>query len=121
MLSLHSSFSYFGPSTKYFKFSANTIPSRVLSNLRFRCYSSGDSNLDVKEELIANFAGVKLDDAVDVKAAKLRLDSWISSRVRGISRARVQSSIRSGLVTVNGRMVNKVNFISISCIIEVLI
>ena len=46
---------------------------------------------------------------MDSGSAKLRLDSWISSRISGISRARVQSSIKAGLVHVNGRPVHKVN------------
>lgn len=33
---------------------------------------------------------------------KIRLDSWISTCVHSVSRARVQSSIRLGLVSVNG-------------------
>lgn len=58
-----------------------------------------------------NFSGVKLQEAVAVKPGeKLRLDSWISSRVTGISRARVQSSIRSGLVSVNGRVIHKASY-----------
>ncbi|KAL3505435.1 hypothetical protein ACH5RR_035276 [Cinchona calisaya] len=57
----------------------------------------------------SNYSGVKLQETVDVKSEKLRLDSWVSSRISGISRARVQSSIRSGLVSVNGRIINKVS------------
>lgn len=37
------------------------------------------------------------------------MDTWISSRINGISRARVQSTIKSGLVTVNGRTIHKVS------------
>lgn len=58
----------------------------------------------------ANYGGVNLEETVDINSGKLRLDSWISSRITGISRARVQSSIRSGLVSVNGRIVDKVFF-----------
>ncbi|KAL5845369.1 hypothetical protein ACOSQ3_011422 [Xanthoceras sorbifolium] len=111
MLSLHSvAYCYSAPSTKALRFSATKAPSRVSRNLRARCFSSGDK----KQEPISNFGGVQLEEAVDVKAApaaggKLRLDSWISSRIAGISRARVQSSIRSGLVSVNGHVVNKVS------------
>ena len=39
-----------------------------------------------------------------IDPVKVRLDSWISSRVSGISRARVQSSIRLGLVRVNDQL-----------------
>lgn len=61
----------------------------------------------------ANYGGVNLEETVDINSGKLRLDSWISSRISGISRARVQSSIRSGLVSVNGRIVDKVFFNSL--------
>lgn len=61
------------------------------------------------ESPTANFSGVKLQESVDVKSGKLRLDAWISSRINGISRARVQSSIRSGLVSVNGQITSKVS------------
>ena len=64
------------------------------------------------EPIRTSYAGVQLEETVDeTKQGKLRLDSWISSRIQGISRARVQSSIKSGLVTVNGRVVDKVNSI----------
>ncbi|XP_002519370.2 RNA pseudouridine synthase 2, chloroplastic isoform X2 [Ricinus communis] len=59
-----------------------------------------------------NYGGIRLEETVQVvhaKSVKLRLDSWISSRISGISRARVQSSIKSGLVSVNGRVVDKVS------------
>jgi len=69
---------------------------------------TGDSDSDGERKL--NFSGLRLEEAVDsrIGSAKLRLDSWISSRINGISRARVQSSIKSGLVHVNGRVVDKV-------------
>ncbi|XP_056164674.1 RNA pseudouridine synthase 2, chloroplastic isoform X2 [Syzygium oleosum] len=58
----------------------------------------------------SSYAGVKLQETVDAaRSGKLRLDAWISSRMQGVSRARVQSSIRSGLVSVNGRVVDKVS------------
>ncbi|ESW08113.1 hypothetical protein PHAVU_009G019500 [Phaseolus vulgaris] len=68
---------------------------------------TGDSDSDGERKL--NFSGLRLEEAVDsrIGSAKLRLDSWISSRINGISRARVQSSIKSGLVHVNGRVVDK--------------
>ncbi|GAB4828380.1 hypothetical protein Ancab_035378 [Ancistrocladus abbreviatus] len=56
-----------------------------------------------------NYEGVRLEETVDTKSGKVRLDSWISSRIPGISRARVQSSIRFGLVAVNGLTVDKVS------------
>ncbi|KAL9395465.1 hypothetical protein Peur_009718 [Populus x canadensis] len=56
-----------------------------------------------------NYSGVKLEESVDSKSGKSRLDSWISSRISGISRARVQSSIKLGLVSVNGKVIDKVS------------
>lgn len=55
-----------------------------------------------------NYTGIKLAETVELGFEKTRVDSWISSRIPGISRARVQSSIRSGLASVNGRIINKV-------------
>ncbi|XP_064945531.1 RNA pseudouridine synthase 2, chloroplastic-like isoform X3 [Musa acuminata AAA Group] len=74
-------------------------------------------------EIRVNHAGVRLEERVEVGAEKTRIDSWISSRIRGVSRARIQSSIRSGLVAVNGRTVNKVSHIikggdMVSCMIS---
>ncbi|KAM7259636.1 hypothetical protein ACFE04_015377 [Oxalis oulophora] len=60
-----------------------------------------------------NYAGTRLDETVVTNSSeikKLRLDSWISSRIHGISRARVQSTIKSGLVTVNGQVIHKVSY-----------
>lgn len=59
-----------------------------------------------------NYAGVRLQETVVNKLSKKsRLDSWISSRIHGVSRARIQSSIRSGLVSVNGRIISKVSHV----------
>ncbi|RWR90682.1 RNA pseudouridine synthase 2, chloroplastic isoform X1 [Cinnamomum micranthum f. kanehirae] len=59
-----------------------------------------------------NYAGVRLQETVVNKLSKKsRLDSWISSRIQGVSRARIQSSIRSGLVSVNGRIISKVSHV----------
>ncbi|XP_024969936.1 RNA pseudouridine synthase 2, chloroplastic isoform X1 [Cynara cardunculus var. scolymus] len=55
-----------------------------------------------------NYTGVRLEESVEeLKSGKIRLDTWISTRINGISRARVQSSIRSGLVSVNNRVTVK--------------
>ncbi|KAK2974882.1 hypothetical protein RJ640_020797, partial [Escallonia rubra] len=71
--------------------------------------AAGDSNSDDATARPNNYAGVRLEERVHVKSGKLRLDSWISSCISGISRARVQSSIRCGLVSVNGRVIDKVS------------
>ncbi|CAM6035617.1 unnamed protein product [Sphagnum compactum] len=41
---------------------------------------------------------------------KVRLDAWLAGQLPRISRARVQSSIRQGLILVNGEPVNKVSY-----------
>ncbi|EPS74339.1 hypothetical protein M569_00411 [Genlisea aurea] len=59
----------------------------------------------------AGHSRLRIEEAVCLESEKVRLDSWISSRIGGISRARVQSSIRSGFVSVNGSVVNKVSYL----------
>lgn len=96
---------------KFLPFTISTIP---------RASSSSAAN--PQEPIRTNYAGVHLKDTVDeTKQGKLRLDSWISSRIHGISRGRVQSSIKSGLVTVNGRVVDKVKFNSILLLLQKII
>ncbi|XP_076904173.1 RNA pseudouridine synthase 2, chloroplastic-like isoform X2 [Bidens hawaiensis] len=59
-----------------------------------------------------NYAGVRIEESVEeVNNNKIRLDTWISNRISGVSRARVQSSIRLGLVSVNHRVVVKASHI----------
>ncbi|MED6106370.1 hypothetical protein PIB30_004143 [Stylosanthes scabra] len=99
-------------------FSTTNYDSLVGTARRFAAISgfAGDSSSDLRQETVAdtrtNYAGVRLEETVDngIRSGKLRLDSWISSRISGISRARVQSSIRAGLVQVNGRVIDKVSF-----------
>ncbi|KAF7104862.1 hypothetical protein CFC21_105726 [Triticum aestivum] len=56
-------------------------------------------------------AGTRLEEAVPAAEGRSRVDAWISARLGGggVSRARVQASIRAGLVAVNGRPVSKVS------------
>nr|XP_027190400.1 RNA pseudouridine synthase 2, chloroplastic isoform X2 [Cicer arietinum] len=94
------------PSSLFF-FSPTKFPrgvARAVSGLADDSNSNGEPK--------SNYAGVRLEEIVDgeIKSGKLRLDTWISSRINGISRARVQSSIKAGLVHVNGRLVDKVSF-----------
>lgn len=72
---------------------------------------AANSDSDDFNDRSSNYSGVKIEEKVALDSGKLRLDSWIASRINGISRARVQSSIRSGLVSVNGRVINKVTLI----------
>ncbi|GMI82462.1 hypothetical protein like AT1G76050 [Hibiscus trionum] len=104
------------PSTKALQISPSFL---FLRNPRFlpftfssilRRSSISSSAAKHREPIRTSYAGVQLEETVDeITQGKLRLDSWISSRIQGISRARVQSSIKSGLVTVNGRVVDKVS------------
>lgn len=79
------------------------------SNFNPAANSDSDDFQDPSSSRLNNYSGVKIEEKVELDSGKLRLDSWISSRINGISRARVQSSIRSGLVSVNGRIVDKVS------------
>ncbi|KAL5557806.1 hypothetical protein UlMin_034017 [Ulmus minor] len=94
-------------------FSSLPSSSRVSNISRAISCSTGGSITDGNEHALsgirANYAGVRLEEIVAMDIGKVRLDSWISSRVGGISRARVQSSIRLGLVRVNGRVIDKVS------------
>lgn len=105
-------FVFFPPKPKITASSPFASTSRFSRILRTSSTSIGGSISDGNDEALSgrrnNYSGVRLEETVEVDSCKLRLDSWISSRVSGISRARVQSSIRSGLVSVNGRIVDKV-------------
>uniref|UniRef100_A0A2P2JHM1 Pseudouridine synthase n=1 Tax=Rhizophora mucronata TaxID=61149 RepID=A0A2P2JHM1_RHIMU len=94
------------PSRKPSHFSACLFSlARILT---VRSGSTGDSNSSQR----INYGGVRLEENVKTtESGKLRLDSWISSRISGISRARVQYSIKTGLVSVNGKVVHKVSHI----------
>lgn len=102
-ISLHSSSS--SSSSKYYN---STVLKTIRASSSFIRGSISDRNVEALTGPRLNYGGVRLEEIVVVEFGKLRLDSWISSRVNGISRARVQSSIRSGLVRVNGRVVDKV-------------
>lgn len=127
MLSFHSCGCCRVSASRAFQFQFQTAPSPSLflsaTSYKFRSAtasaasgSAGDSDSDGEPKL--NFSGVRLEEAVDsrIGSGKLRLDNWISSRINGIRRARVQSSIKSGLVHVNGRVVDKVISEARSCI-----
>lgn len=94
------------PSSSSFSFSSGY--SRFPIAVRTVSSFASAGNEDALAGVCSNYAGVTLEETVPVESGKVRLDSWISSRVSGISRARVQSSIRLGLVRVNGQVVDKV-------------
>ncbi|KAK4429435.1 RNA pseudouridine synthase 2, chloroplastic [Sesamum alatum] len=81
------------------------------SNSSAAAYSESDDFQGPFPGRTNNYSGVKIEERVELDSGKLRLDSWISSRINGISRARVQSSIRTGLVSVNGHVINKVSHV----------
>lgn len=81
---------------------------RIATNHSARCSGSDECGDETLPEPRTNYAGMRLEEIVETKSGKVRLDSWISCRIDGISRARVQSSIRAGLVSVNGRVIDKV-------------
>uniref|UniRef100_A0A803MWX6 RNA-binding S4 domain-containing protein n=1 Tax=Chenopodium quinoa TaxID=63459 RepID=A0A803MWX6_CHEQI len=84
------------------------FPPRQTIGFRVSSLVKAFSTTSSAEGVITNYEGVKLEEKVTVEGvAKTRLDAWISSKINGISRARVQSSIRAGLVCVNGRVVDK--------------
>lgn len=80
---------------------------RIATNHSARCSGSDECGDETLPEPRTNYAGMRLEEIVETKSGKVRLDSWISCRIDGISRARVQSSIRAGLVSVNGRVIDK--------------
>ncbi|KAF3332221.1 RNA pseudouridine synthase 2 [Carex littledalei] len=81
-----------------------------LSNSLFSSLASTCS-VDHSPPVRSKYGGIQLEETVEAGSEKSRLDAWISSRMHDVSRARIQSSIRSGLVTVNGRAVDKVSHI----------
>lgn len=116
-------FVFFPPNPRITTSPSFSSTSRFSKILRANCTSTGRSISDRNDEVLSgrrnNYSGVRLEETVAVDSScKLRLDSWISSRVSGISRARVQFSIRSGLVTVNGRIVDKVINYSLTSLIN---
>ncbi|KAG0516242.1 hypothetical protein BDA96_10G345100 [Sorghum bicolor] len=78
-----------------------------------RCVSSNASAeaAEPAESRKGGHGGMRLEEAVPVGEGRSRIDAWISARLGGggVSRARVQASIRAGLVAVNGRPVSKVS------------
>ncbi|KAM6561009.1 hypothetical protein CsatA_030248 [Cannabis sativa] len=96
------------PSSSSLSASRFPITLRLLSS--FSAPSLSHASDDAFAGVLSNFSGVRLEETVPIDSVKVRLDSWISSRVSGISRARVQSSIRLGLVRVNGQVVDKVSY-----------
>ncbi|XP_068640330.1 RNA pseudouridine synthase 2, chloroplastic [Aristolochia californica] len=130
LFSLPTSSSYWSPCVKDFcKFStlsrlrpnpASAVPeifcfSSFSCVPRVCCFSSLSSSSSEEpqdhQSLRGNYAGVRFEEIVRIGTEKSRLDSWISSHIEGVSRARIQSSIRAGLVFVNGKAVSKVSHV----------
>lgn len=83
-------------------------PRSRVSNIFCSSASSHESPPQSEHRPRGGHAGLRLDETVEAGSGRSRLDSWISFRFHGVSRARIQVSIRSGLVAVNGRPVEKV-------------
>ncbi|XP_077221271.1 pseudouridine synthase family protein isoform X1 [Tasmannia lanceolata] len=104
------------PSFCYFHVFHRENPNyRVLTTLSSSTppFKSSLPNQNPKPEktLRTNHAGLRFEETLEPISEKSRLDSWISARIDGVSRARIQSSIRSGLVSVNGRTISKVSHV----------
>ncbi|XP_031494559.1 RNA pseudouridine synthase 2, chloroplastic-like isoform X1 [Nymphaea colorata] len=69
--------------------------------LRFLCSLPADSHEPTP--------ALRLSQRVADGSDKARLDAWLASRMETVSRARIQASIRAGLVLVNGNPVKKVS------------
>ncbi|KAF0902136.1 hypothetical protein E2562_014389 [Oryza meyeriana var. granulata] len=87
-----------------------TSRSHNLGASRTRCLSS-DANVEAAPSRRGGHGGTRLEEAVPAGEGRSRIDAWISTRLGGggVSRARIQASIRAGLVAVNGRPVSKVS------------
>ncbi|KAG9442859.1 hypothetical protein H6P81_018713 [Aristolochia fimbriata] len=89
-------------------FCSSSLPSVPIT----RSFSSLSSSISGDDQIQrGNYAGVRLEETVRHGTQKSRLDSWISSQIEGVSRARIQSSIKAGLVLVNGNAVSKVSHV----------
>ncbi|GKV17794.1 hypothetical protein SLEP1_g28255 [Rubroshorea leprosula] len=65
-----------------------SLPSAFSKLLEFRCHRRSIKFKQNHEPIRTSYACVKLKETVeDIKQGKIRLDSWISSRIEGISRA----------------------------------
>lgn len=93
----------------------NLLPLRCYSP--FRAGNSARSNEscskedDAEEEYRSRYGGLKFKGTVPHGTRKSRLDAWVAGQLQEVSRARIQSSVRQGLVQVNGRPVNKASHV----------
>ena len=88
---------------------------RFLGDFRARCLSSeATAEAAAPPSRRGCHGGTRLEETVPAGEGRSRIDAWISARLGGggVSRARIQASIRAGLVAVNGRPVSKVGEIS---------
>lgn len=77
----------------------------------FKIFNSSSTTQSTSTKETGNYSGTQLQETVPKSSSKSRIDSWISSRIHGVSRARVQSSIRAGLVSINDRIIDKVSHV----------
>lgn len=89
---------------------------------QLRCYSqfnvgnsvsseSYNKEDNAEEEYRGGYGGLKFKGTVPDGTPKLRLDAWVAGQLQEVSRARIQSSVRQGLVQVNGHPVNKASHV----------
>lgn len=84
--------------------------SRCVGASHARCLAADANAEAVAPSRRGGHGGTRLEEAVPAGEGRSRIDAWISARLGGggVSRARIQASIRAGLVVVNGRPVSKV-------------
>uniref|UniRef100_A0A0E0Q2Q1 RNA pseudouridine synthase 2, chloroplastic n=1 Tax=Oryza rufipogon TaxID=4529 RepID=A0A0E0Q2Q1_ORYRU len=85
--------------------------SRCVGASHARCLAADANAEAVAPSRRGGHGGTRLEEAVPAGEGRSRIDAWISARLGGggVSRARIQASIRAGLVVVNGRPVSKVS------------
>jgi len=90
--------------------------------LQLKCYSqfrpgnsvsreSYSKEDNAEEEYRSGYGGLKFKGTVPDGTPKSRLDAWVAGQLQEVSRARIQSSVRQGLVRINGRPVNKASHV----------
>ncbi|GLJ49305.1 hypothetical protein SUGI_1042130 [Cryptomeria japonica] len=93
------------------------------SKNRVRCFTAEST-----EKANSNsYGGMNFEGSVSKEdgSSKLRLDAWLATQIQGVSRARIQSTLRQGLVQVNGRSVTKASHViragdTINCTVSTL-
>lgn len=80
---------------------------RSVSTSGLRCVFSASSLASQEVEGVDGDGNLDFTGTVPEGIGKTRLDAWLAGQLPLVSRARVQSNIRQGLILVNGRAVTK--------------